>query len=64
METNGYMMVDGIQVHKVMTASQSERGNVWIYNTVCTGYTWSLVATHLVSAERVVVAFGECIVSV
>jgi hypothetical protein len=34
-------MVDGIQVHKVVTVSGSKPGNVWIYSTVCTGYTWS-----------------------
>jgi hypothetical protein len=28
--------VDGIQVHKVMTASQSKSKNVWIENSVCT----------------------------
>jgi hypothetical protein len=28
-------------VHKVGTVSQSKSGNVWIYSTVCTGYTWS-----------------------
>jgi hypothetical protein len=31
-------LVDGIQVHKVEAVSQSI---VWLYNTVCTGYTWS-----------------------
>jgi hypothetical protein len=31
-------LVDGIQVHKVITVSQSKSGNVWFYNTVC---TWS-----------------------
>jgi hypothetical protein len=34
----------GSKWQKVMTASQSKSGNVWIYNTVCTGYTgctWS-----------------------
>jgi hypothetical protein len=34
-------LVDGVQVHKVMTVSQSKSGNVWIYSTVYTGYTWS-----------------------
>jgi hypothetical protein len=33
--------VDGIQVEKVLIASQSKSGNVWVYNTVCTGYTRS-----------------------
>jgi hypothetical protein len=41
MGSNGYMVVDGVQVHKVMTVSQSKSGNVWIYSTACTGYTWS-----------------------
>jgi hypothetical protein len=40
MGSNGYM-VDGIQVHKGMPVSQNKSGNVWIYSTVCTGYTWS-----------------------
>jgi hypothetical protein len=35
------VLVDGIQVHKGMPVSQSKSGNVWIYSTVCTGYTWS-----------------------
>jgi hypothetical protein len=30
------LMVDGIQVHKVVTVSQSKSGNAWIYSTVCT----------------------------
>jgi hypothetical protein len=38
---HGGWVVDGIQVHKVVTVSRSKSGNVWIYNTVCTGYTWS-----------------------
>jgi hypothetical protein len=33
--------VDGIQVEKVLIVSQSKSGNVWVYNTVCTGYTRS-----------------------
>jgi Ni,Fe-hydrogenase I small subunit len=33
--------VDGIQVQKVEAVSQSKSHIVWIYNTVCTGYTWS-----------------------
>jgi hypothetical protein len=33
--------VDGTQVHKVEAVSQSKSNIVWIYNTVCTGYTWS-----------------------
>jgi hypothetical protein len=33
--------VDGIQVHKVEAVSQSKSNVVWIYNTVCTGYTRS-----------------------
>jgi hypothetical protein len=41
MGSNGYMMVDGTQVHKVERVSQSKSGNVWIYSTNCTGYTWS-----------------------
>jgi hypothetical protein len=44
--------VDGIQVHKVMTVSQSKACNVWIdspiYSTVCTGCTW----TPLTCEER------------
>jgi hypothetical protein len=36
-----YSLVYGIQVHKVEAVSQSKSGNVWIYSTVCTGYTWS-----------------------
>jgi hypothetical protein len=28
-------------VHKVKAVSQSKSGNVWIYNTFYTGYTWS-----------------------
>jgi hypothetical protein len=38
-------MVDGIQVQKVGAVSESKCGNVWIYNTVYTGYTWSLLST-------------------
>jgi hypothetical protein len=34
-------LVDKIQVHKVQRVSQSKSGNVWIYDTVYTGYTWS-----------------------
>jgi hypothetical protein len=34
-------MVDGIQVHKVVAVSRSKSDNIWIYNTVCTGYIWS-----------------------
>jgi hypothetical protein len=30
MGSNGHMMVDGIKVEKVTTASQSKSGNVWI----------------------------------
>jgi hypothetical protein len=41
MGSNGYMMVDGIQVHKGTTVSRSKSGNVWIYSTVCTGCTWN-----------------------
>jgi hypothetical protein len=36
-----WALVDGVQVHKVVTVSQSKSGNVWIYSTVYTGYTWS-----------------------
>jgi hypothetical protein len=32
---------DGIQVHKVITVSESKSSNVWIYDTVYTVYTWS-----------------------
>jgi hypothetical protein len=41
-------------VHKVMTVSQSKSGNVWIYNTLCTGYTWSLLtlAWHVMRVEK------------
>jgi hypothetical protein len=35
------LLVDGIQVHKVEAVSQSKSNGVWIYNTVCTRYTWS-----------------------
>jgi hypothetical protein len=41
-------LVDGIQVHKVATASQSKSHNVWIWNTVFTGCTWS----PLTSSQR------------
>jgi hypothetical protein len=34
-------LMDGIQVHKVITVSESKGGSVWIYNTICTGYTWN-----------------------
>jgi hypothetical protein len=44
MGSNGYMMVDGTQVENVLTVSQSKSNIVWIYNTVCTGYTCSLLS--------------------
>jgi hypothetical protein len=34
-------LVDGFQVEKVTTISQNKSHNVWIYDTVYTGYTWS-----------------------
>jgi hypothetical protein len=34
-------LVGRTQVEKVTTASQSKSSNVWIYNTLCTGCTWS-----------------------
>jgi hypothetical protein len=43
MGSNGYMAVDGIQVHKVEKVSQSKSNIVWIYNTVCTGYTFGAI---------------------
>ena len=45
MGSNGYMVVDGIQVHTVERVSQSKSGNVWIYNTVCTGCTRGLLTS-------------------
>jgi hypothetical protein len=54
-ESEGPFLVDGIQVHKVMTVSQRKSGNVWIYNTLCTGYTWSPLT--LMSKWFLVVAF-------
>jgi hypothetical protein len=38
-------LVVRIQVHKVKRVSQSKSGNVWIYDTVCTGYTRSPLTT-------------------
>ena len=49
-------LVDVIQVHKGTTVSQSKSGNVWIYSTVCTGYTWSPLT---LATERVVVFSRE-----
>jgi hypothetical protein len=54
-------------VHKVVTASQSKSGNAWIYNTVCTGYTFgaylltlelALVGTQYI--DDTVVPHGCC----
>ena len=61
MGSNGYMMVDGIQriydgmvdgiqVHKVEAVCQSKSRNLWIYNTVCTDYTWSPLTSTAASA--------------
>jgi hypothetical protein len=36
-----FVLVGRIQVHKVIAVSQSKSSNVWIQNTVFTGYTWS-----------------------
>jgi hypothetical protein len=44
------VLVDRIQVHKVVTASWSTSGIVWIDNTVCTGYTWSPRTSTILSA--------------
>jgi hypothetical protein len=45
-------LVDGIQVHKVMTVSQSKSRNVWIYSTICTGYTWSPLTRYPARPEK------------
>jgi hypothetical protein len=37
-------------VEKVTAASQSKSSNVWIYDTVCTGYTWSLLTLMVLHA--------------
>ena len=47
------LLVDGIQVEKVTTTSQSKSSNVWIYNTICTGYTWSPLTWASVSSSGV-----------
>jgi hypothetical protein len=59
MGSNGYMMVDGIRVHKVAPASQNKPSNVWIYNTVCTGYTWSPLTCTIQAIARRPVSAGS-----
>jgi hypothetical protein len=44
-------MVDGIEVEKVMAVSQSKSRNVWLYNTVCTDYTWSLLIYYCTTTD-------------
>jgi hypothetical protein len=42
-----------------MTVSQSKSGNVGIYNTLCTGYTWSLLTLLLLRVFLTVGIIGD-----
>jgi hypothetical protein len=53
------LLVDGIQVHKVVTVSRSKSGNVWIHSTVCTLATLGAHSPSVHATQRIYLKIGS-----